>query len=108
MFKGFIVPVCLFVALLCVGGVFYHNVEGWKYVDSVYFSAITMTTIGYGDFSPQTDTGKIFTIFFALSSIGIASYFFTMIGRYFFMKQRRDILKSEGRLVSSRGIRKIR
>ena len=30
-----------------------------------------MTTIGYGDLSPQTDGGKLFTIFYILVGIGI-------------------------------------
>ena len=42
-----------------LGTVIYHFVEGWSWLDSLYFSVITLTTIGYGDFSPQTDLGKI-------------------------------------------------
>ena len=61
--------------LLLVGGTFiYHNVEGWGYLDSTYFMVITATTIGYGDFTPQTDIGKITTIFY--SFIGIAFMFY--------------------------------
>lgn len=46
------------------GTVIYHFVEGWSWLDSLYFSVITLTTIGYGDFSPQTDLGKIFTLLY--------------------------------------------
>jgi len=48
--------------ILAVGTVAYHYLEGWSWVDSLYFSVITLTTIGYGDFSPQTDAGKLFTM----------------------------------------------
>jgi len=53
------------------GAVVYHYLEGWSWIDSFYFSVITLTTVGYGDFSPQTDMGKLFTIFYVLTGIGI-------------------------------------
>jgi hypothetical protein len=56
---------------LIVGTVFYHLVEGWRILDSAYFSVITLTTIGYGDFSPQTDLGKLFTILYAFAGVGL-------------------------------------
>lgn len=54
-----------------VGSVFYHLVEGLSYVDAIYFTAVTLTTVGYGDFAPQTDIGKIFTAVYAFVGIGI-------------------------------------
>lgn len=37
---------------------FYTRFEEMRWLDALYFSVITLTTIGYGDFSPQTDIGK--------------------------------------------------
>lgn len=53
------------------GTVFYRFVEGLRWIDSLYFSVITLTTVGYGDFSPTTNAGKTFTIFYVLVGIGI-------------------------------------
>lgn len=53
------------------GTVFYHIVEHLKILDAVYFSVITLTTIGYGDIVPKTDAGKIFTILYVLVGIGL-------------------------------------
>ena len=39
--------------------------------DAVWFSLITMTTVGYGDLSPVTPAGRVLGIVFALCSIGI-------------------------------------
>jgi len=37
-------------------------------VDLTYFSFISITTIGYGDISPQTDIAKLVSVFFGLAS----------------------------------------
>ena len=31
----------------------FHYLEGWSYADSIYFTVISLTTIGFGDFSPS-------------------------------------------------------
>nr|WP_041095320.1 potassium channel family protein [Paucilactobacillus hokkaidonensis] len=57
--------------IFIIGTLFYHNVEKMAYLDALYFSVITLATIGYGDLYPQTDLGKIFTIFYVLIGVGI-------------------------------------
>ncbi len=57
--------------IIAGGAIAFHYLEGWTWIDSIYFSVITLTTIGYGDFSPQTDAGKLFTIFYILIGLGI-------------------------------------
>jgi len=68
------------VVVLLVGGtVFYSNEEGWRVVDALYFSVITLTTIGYGDLHPTTDVSKIFTIFYILVGIGVLVAFISKL-----------------------------
>lgn len=50
---------------------FYHWVEGWKLLDAFYFSVVTIATVGYGDLTPQTALGKIFTIGYLLIGLGV-------------------------------------
>ncbi|MDH5365544.1 MAG: potassium channel family protein [Cyclobacteriaceae bacterium] len=72
------------------GSAVYHYLEGWGWVDSLYFSVITLTTIGYGDFSPQTDAGKVFTVFYIIIGIGIILNFInTAHNHYNSMKSNR-------------------
>ena len=61
----------LVVVTLASGAVFYRVAEGWSLFDSFYFSVITLTTIGYGDLSPSTTAGKIFTIVYIFVGLGI-------------------------------------
>ncbi|MEM7344087.1 MAG: NAD-binding protein [Chloroflexota bacterium] len=61
--------------LLIAGGTFgYSWLEGWSLFDSLYATIITITTVGYGDFSPVTPAGRTFAIFFTLIAIGLAGY----------------------------------
>jgi len=64
---------------LVVGTVFYHFVEGWSWITSLYFCSITLTTIGYGDFTPTTDEARLFTIGYVLVGIGIVATFITAL-----------------------------
>ncbi|GAB4434278.1 MAG: hypothetical protein Kow0031_15970 [Anaerolineae bacterium] len=65
-------PVFVYVAAnIVVGTYLYHWLEGWGVLDSAYFVIITLTTIGYGDFSPSTPLTKILTIFYALNGVAI-------------------------------------
>jgi hypothetical protein len=67
--------------VLAGGSLFYMAVEGWSVIDSIYFSIITLATIGYGDLAPTKDISKVFTIFYVLVGIGlIASTVATIAG----------------------------
>ncbi len=57
------------------GAAFYHSIEDLRWIDALYFSTITLTTIGYGDIAPVTDAGKLFTMFYAVLGIGIIGAF---------------------------------
>ena len=72
----------ILIVLLSAGTIIYSNTEGWRYLDSLYFTAITVTTIGYGDFVPQTGLGKMFTVFFVFLGISMVFAFFSIVGKY--------------------------
>ena len=78
------------LSMLLVGSsFFYWRIEGWSVIDSVYFSIMTMSTIGYGDFVPTTTLSKLFTIVFAIMSIGI---FVAVVSKLvnIILKQKKD------------------
>lgn len=58
-------------AMLGIGTIFYHVVEGMSWIDATYFTTMTLATVGYGDHVPVTPEGKIFTIGFVIVGITI-------------------------------------
>ncbi len=62
------------LVLLATGTIVYRVAEDWSWVDSFYFSAIAITTVGFGDFLPTTDFTKLFTVVYivmGMSLIGV-------------------------------------
>jgi len=57
--------------LLGAGTIGYHFLEEWSWVDSLYFSVVAVTTVGFGDLSPSTDPSKMFTVGYIVVGIGI-------------------------------------
>jgi voltage-gated potassium channel len=68
------------LTILALGTWFYARFEHWRLLDSLYFTITTLTTVGYGDFYPRTDAGKIFTIFYIFVGLGLISSFIILLG----------------------------
>lgn len=72
--------IALTALLIASASAFYHWVEGWGWIDAFYFSVITISTVGYGDFAPQTAFGKLFTSMYVLCGLGLFVTTATAIG----------------------------
>jgi voltage-gated potassium channel Kch len=66
----------IIVALIAIESVGFHTIEGWGLLESVYMTVMTLTTVGYGDFAPQSRTGMIFTVL--LVSFGVGTMLYTV------------------------------
>lgn len=68
--------------LILIGTFGYAHFEGWGWLDALYATVITVTTVGYGDLSPQTPRGRLFAIFFTLFAIGVVGYAISSFAAY--------------------------
>ena len=61
----------IIVGVLGVGTIVYKGLEGWGWIDSFYFSVITLTTVGYGDLAPTSPESKLFTSLYLITGISL-------------------------------------
>ena len=66
-------------AFLLIGTLAYHWLEGWSYLDALYFCVISLATVGYGDLTPTTPLAKAFTIIYVINGIVILLALFDRI-----------------------------
>lgn len=75
--------------LITAGTVFFHHVEGWSWLDSYFFTVVTLSTVGYGELVPATPMGKIGTTVFILIGLGIFAVAVQQFGK-FAMRKREE------------------
>ncbi|KAF2691837.1 voltage-gated potassium channel [Lentithecium fluviatile CBS 122367] len=59
-----------FMAYLLLGALVFSKVEGWKFLDAVYWADFTLLTVGVGgEYVPKTHTGRTLLFFYAIGGI---------------------------------------
>ena len=82
----------MFVIFIMLGGAaVFTYYETWTYWESLYFVFITLTTIGYGDFSPSVPQTKTFIIYYVMIGLGALAYVLSLVNER--VTQRLDKLK---------------
>ncbi|WP_040251446.1 potassium channel family protein [Psychroserpens mesophilus] len=87
--------VFLLTLLLAIGVIGFKIMSNYSWVDSVYMTVITITTVGFGEVQPLDDHAKIFTIFLILASVIILGYAITVITEYILSKNDLEELKQK-------------
>src|SRR5215216_3887861 len=65
------------LAAIGVGTLTFHLLEGWSILDSLYVTAQTVTTVGFGDLAPTTAYGRAFATVFMMVGVGVVLYALT-------------------------------
>ncbi|KAK3998324.1 outward-rectifier potassium channel TOK1 [Cladorrhinum sp. PSN332] len=69
--RTLMIQTILLLFYLLMGALVFSKIEGWDYLDAVYWATVTLFTVGFGDFAPASDLGRALLMPFAL--IGIIS-----------------------------------
>ena len=62
------------VLLVIFGSAGYMTVEGWSFLDSLYMTITTISTVGYMEVHPLSSTGRLFTLLLIVSGVTVLFY----------------------------------
>jgi voltage-gated potassium channel len=88
----------IFALLLAVGTVGYMIIDGWSFMDALFMTVTTVTTVGYREIHPLDTPGRVFTIVLVLFGVGTAFYLLTTL----------VALVIEGDLAAALGLTRMR
>jgi voltage-gated potassium channel len=72
--KHFIISILLAILLILCGTAGYMFIEGWRVIDALYMTIITLTTVGYGEVYRLSDAGHVYTIALIITGVGFFLY----------------------------------
>ena len=84
------IMMCLPLLLHLFSGQIMGRIEGWSFVDTLYYSCISTATVGYGDFYPATQRGRVFAIFYIPIGVVISLNLFARLGLAYAAHQHKD------------------
>ncbi|AUC80817.1 TrkA family potassium uptake protein [Lacinutrix sp. Bg11-31] len=87
--------IALLIFVLLTGVLGFKMISGYSWVDAIYMTVITITTVGFGEVQPLDDSSKIFTVFLILSSVVIVGYALSIITEYIISRNNFDELKKK-------------
>lgn len=77
-------PLMVLAAVVLFGTLGFRLLEGWRWLDALYMSVITLATVGFTEVHPLSDTGRLFTIALIVVGLGSVTYLVSTIGRVMF------------------------
>lgn len=72
----------LILLLVVAGTTGYRLIEGWDWIDCLYMTIVTMTTVGFREVAPLSVHGKIFTMVLIVTSISVLVYVTMNLARF--------------------------
>ncbi len=87
------VSIIFFISVVAIGVIGYMILSAANFLDALYMTIITMTTVGFGEIHPLNEHEKIFTIFLILLSIVVYAYSVTALSEYLVNGKLLQLLK---------------
>ncbi|QHI69618.1 potassium channel family protein [Tichowtungia aerotolerans] len=80
------------VSVLFSGMIGYHVIEGWRWLDGLYMTVITVSTVGIMEVHPLSDAGRIFTCLLILFGVGVMAYCLTRLAEFMLHRSLTNVL----------------
>lgn len=101
----FILDAFIFLLILVGGCTGYMVIEGWDFLEALYMTIISLTTVGFMEVYPLSRGGRIFTIFLLVFGVGFILYFLGSIAKIMVEGTIQDVL---GRRKLEKQIRQLK
>jgi hypothetical protein len=89
--RGIIPVIIVFACLLCymlITGAIIGSLEDWSYLNSFYFAFLVVGSVGYGDITPRSVSGRVFYCFFSLLGVGMLCMLMSYLRKHVFIHIR--------------------
>ena len=83
----------LVISALLIGVLGYHFLAEYSWLDALYMTIITVTTVGFMEVQPLDAQSRIFTIFLIISSVFIFAFAISVITEYILSRNSLQTLK---------------
>ena len=70
------------VGITLIGVLGFKFIEGYSWVDALYMTVITISTVGFGEVEPLSPAGRLFASFFVIINVGALSYVLAAFSYY--------------------------
>ncbi|HAT47489.1 MAG TPA: potassium channel protein [Flavobacteriales bacterium] len=97
VFPRIYLAVAFVIGVVIFGSVGYMVVEGYSWVEALFMTIITVSTVGFGEVRPLSDQGMVFTTILIMGSLGTFAYSISALTTYFVNGEYRNTFK-EARL----------
>ncbi|MEZ4856311.1 MAG: potassium channel protein [Gelidibacter sp.] len=87
--------IALLLMILLIGILGFRILSHYSWVDALYMTIITITTVGFGEVQPLDEVSKIFTVFLIVTSVIILGYALSIITEYILSKNNFEELKQK-------------
>ncbi len=87
--------VTLLLSVLLIGVLGYRFISGYSWIDAVYMTTITVSTVGFNEVGPLDTQDRIFTVFLIISSVFILGYTISVISEYMIGRNSLQLLKKK-------------
>ncbi|MCX7548157.1 potassium channel protein [Xanthomarina sp. F1114] len=85
--------IALLILLLSAGVIGFRILSQLSWIDALYMTVITITTVGFGEVQPLDESSKVFTVFLILTSVVIVGYAISVITEYILSRNNFEGLK---------------
>jgi voltage-gated potassium channel len=85
------------IGVITIGVVGFMIIDDFSFINAIYMTVITVSTVGFREAQPLSDGGKLFTAFLIMGSLGVLTFFITAITQSLFQSELSFLIRGYNR-----------